>query len=269
MAGISIIQIKESKQFHVLTVLLLLIFLYSPVAKSAELYSSPPIFIAHAGGAINNKTYTNSLEALNLNYEKGHRFFEVDFSWTSDGELVAIHDWEAAFKQNFKVSDGSAIPTKAQFLQLETKTGLTQLSLENVLKWADDKKDVYIVTDVKDANIKALLLISTQFSTYKKYIIPQVYNYSEYFEAARLGYDKIILTLYRIKINPMEVLNFSITNSPFAITMPWKVAQSGLAYYLSQNKTRVYAHTVNDLNLFTSLRQNGVYGIYTDHLSPQ
>jgi len=44
----------------------------------------PPIIIAHAAGAVNGRTYTNSLEAFEYNYAKGHRFFEVDFSWTSD-----------------------------------------------------------------------------------------------------------------------------------------------------------------------------------------
>jgi len=259
---------NNKRNLQVLFISILLALSFAARCLSSETDLPPPLYIAHAGGAINSKTYTNSLEALDLNYQKGHRFFEIDFSWTSDGKLVAIHDWEAAFKQNFHISDNTAIPSKEQFLQLKTKTGLTQLSLEDVLKWANVKKDAYIVTDVKDANIRALQIISAHFSRFKKYIIPQVYSYSEYFEAAGLGYDNIILTLYRMKVNPMEVMNFSITNSPFAITMPWRVAESGLAFYLHKNKTRVYVHTVNDPNLFKSLRQIGVYGIYTDHISP-
>lgn len=229
---------------------------------------SPPVFIAHAGGGINNRTYTNSLEALNINYEKGYRFFEIDFSWTSDGELVAIHDWGDAFQQMFYVSDDIKIPTKSQFLNLKTKTGLTQVSLEDVLKWVEEKGDAFIVTDVKDHNVKALGKIYTDFKKCKKYIIPQVYNYHEYDEVIRLGYSNIILTLYRMKIEPFELLNFSRNNSPFAITMHWKVAQSGLAYYLHKNQTRVYAHTVNDINLFRELKKLGVFGIYTDYVSP-
>ena len=41
-----------------------------------------------------------------------------------------------------------------------------------------------------------------------------------------------------------------------------------LAYYLFRNNTRVYAHTVNDIDLFSSLRKIGVFGIYTDFIVP-
>jgi len=256
------------KKILILFFPIFLALIYSTYCLPSEVKIAPPVFIAHAGGGINNRTYTNSLEALNSNYEKGYRFFEIDFSWTSDNELVAIHDWANAFQQMFYVSASTQIPTQVQFLQLESKTGLTQLSLVDVLKWADEKGDAFIVTDIKDDNIKALTKIGTDFKKYKKYIIPQVYNYKEYSEAIKLGYSNIILTLYRMKIDPLEVLDFSKHNSPFAITMHWKFAQSGLAYYLHQNNTRVYAHTVNDVALFSSLRKIGVYGIYTDFITP-
>jgi glycerophosphoryl diester phosphodiesterase len=260
------INIKKSLQAFVLVLSLMLFNV--PGCFSSEVKMSAPIFIAHAGGAINNQTYTNSLDALNLNYLKGFRFFEIDFSWTSDGELVAIHDWNESFKQIFNATGDNDIPTKAAFLQLETKTGLVQLSLEAVLKWADTKEDAFIVTDVKDDNIKALRKMSHDFKFFKHHIIPQVYSYQEYNEIAALGYRNIILTLYKMKIDPAEVLMFSKNKSPFAITMHWKVAQSGIASSLHENNVKVYAHTINDINLFASLRKLGVYGIYTDNISP-
>lgn len=36
------------------------------------------LYIAHAGGGVENYTYTNSLESLNSSYEQGFRFFELD-----------------------------------------------------------------------------------------------------------------------------------------------------------------------------------------------
>jgi len=229
---------------------------------------APAELVAHAGGAVNKKTYTNSLEALNANYAKGFRFFEMDFSWTSDGEMVAIHDWEAAFRKKFIVPEEIKIPTKTQFLALKTTSGLTPLSLEGVLTWAREKGDAFIITDVKDGNIKALRKIRQDFGGIQKFIIPQVYSYSEYDEANRLGYPYIILTLYRMRINFDDVVEFSRQKSPFAVTMPWQVAQAGLSYYLDQNNTKVYAHTVNDIELYDSLKKIGVHGIYTDFISP-
>jgi len=229
---------------------------------------SLPELIAHAGGAVNQQTYTNSLEALDANYAKGFRFFEIDFSWTSDGEMVAIHDWEAAFRKKFIVPEEIRVPTEAQFIALKTHSGLTQLSLEGVLTWAKCKGDAFIITDVKDENLKALRKISRDFEGVEKIIIPQVYSYGEYDEVKRLGYPDIILTLYRMKINFNDVIEFSRQKSPFAVTMPWQVAQAGLSYYLDQNNTIVYAHTVNEMKLYDSLRKIGVYGVYTDSMVP-
>jgi glycerophosphoryl diester phosphodiesterase len=254
----------------------------------------PPMFIAHAGGAVNRQTYTNSLEALNTNYEKGFRFFEIDFSWTADGELVAAHDWDDSYQELFYVPAElkGKVPTSAQFFQLKSKRGLTQLSLEDVLAWAAEKQDVFIVTDVKDKNLKALRKIRNRIEKYEKYIIPQAYSYLEYDDILKLGYKYIILTLYRMEIDPAEALRlsknnsqdikdelrrcftaeliqFSKENSPFAITMPGRIARSGVAALLQQNNTTVYVHTVNDQNLFAALKKMGVFGIYTDFLAPR
>ncbi|WP_051360662.1 glycerophosphodiester phosphodiesterase family protein [Desulfuromonas sp. TF] len=236
------------------------------LAADPELESSR--YIAHAGGGINHETYTNSLEALNTNYDKGFRFFEVDFSWTSDGKLVAIHDWQGVLQSKFSIAEGIAIPTEAEFIGLTMKNNLTQLGLEEVLIWAAGKGDAYIVTDVKDHNLKALGLIAADFKEFNKYVVPQVYSYREYEEARDLGYERIILTLYRMKVDPYEVLAFAKKYSPFAVTMPWKMARTGLAYHISRAGTRVYVHTVNEMDYFNMLKGFGVFGVYTDFISP-
>ncbi|MDX2480486.1 MAG: glycerophosphodiester phosphodiesterase family protein [Desulfuromusa sp.] len=264
-----VIKVVVNTCFRLFLALFALCLFSASVCLAVSLKQSQiPIFIAHAGGAVNQQTYTNSLEALNLNYDNGFRFFEIDLSWTSDGELVAIHDWDGSFRGKFIVSEEIKVPTEAEFLKLKMKTGLTPLSLENVLMWAKGKGDVVIVTDIKDENIKALGKIFTDFEAYIDYIIPQVYSYQEYSEANTLGYPRTILTMYKMKIDPDEVMHFLTQNSPFAVTMPWQVAQSGLASHLYQNQIVVYAHTVNDIKLFNSLRKIGVFGIYTDYISP-
>ena len=250
------------------SVLFLLAVILSPVWGVNALEFRPPVFIAHAGGAVNGETYTNSLEALEANYAKGFRFFEMDFSWTSDNELVAIHNWEGALRGKFIVPPDMEIPTREEFLALEMKRGLKQLDFESALEWASTKGDAYVVSDIKTANIVALTKINRDFRAFKKHLIPQVYSFEEFDAARLLGYHQIILTLYRMKTTPYDVALFAYERTPLAITMPWEVAQSGLALYLQKNKTIVYAHTVNEENLFSSLRKIGVYGVYTDYLSP-
>ncbi|MCK4824891.1 sulfatase-like hydrolase/transferase, partial [bacterium] len=60
-----------------------------------------PLRVAHAGGGIRGKTYTNSLDALDQNIENGFLYFELDFSFTKDGRLVCIHDWKKSFRRSF------------------------------------------------------------------------------------------------------------------------------------------------------------------------
>jgi glycerophosphoryl diester phosphodiesterase len=50
--------------------------------------------------------------------------------------------------------------------------------------------------------------------------------------------------------------------------MPWKLAQTGLTTMLEPWNIPIYAHTVNDPDLFRELQASGVDGIYTDIIVP-
>lgn len=52
-----------------------------------------PIYIAHAGGEIEGLRYTNCLEAVQNSLAHGINHIELDLCMTSDGYLVAAHDW--------------------------------------------------------------------------------------------------------------------------------------------------------------------------------
>ena len=61
-------------------------------------------FIAHAGGGIDGKTYTNSLEALNNSINNSFKLIELDLLVTDDNKIVAQHDFrilEGICKKNF------------------------------------------------------------------------------------------------------------------------------------------------------------------------
>ena len=56
-------------------------------------------FIAHAGGGFKDITYSNSKESVIKSIEKGFKYIELDLLETSDGFIVAAHDWKT-FKKN-------------------------------------------------------------------------------------------------------------------------------------------------------------------------
>ena len=86
-------------------------------AQAQQLHT--PLMILHAGGVTpEGVTGSNSLEALEHSYENGFRLLELDFSWTCDGELVCVHDWNAFYG---RILDTDS-PTLAQFEAVRDST---------------------------------------------------------------------------------------------------------------------------------------------------
>lgn len=80
-------------------------------------------FVAHACGNIGQISAPNTLEALNYNYNRGYRYFEVDLNWTKDNHLVLIHDWEQSYHDAFNSTQ--AIPTYDEFINMKMLSGNT------------------------------------------------------------------------------------------------------------------------------------------------
>ena len=106
--------------------------------------------IVHSMGGIDGMGYTNCKEAFLFNYEKGYRIFEVDFRETSDGVLVARHDWR---KNDWDAYTKKNIPTAEEFLSSPLYGTYTALSFTDVLKLAREYPDVYFITDTKQADL--------------------------------------------------------------------------------------------------------------------
>ncbi len=225
-----------------------------------------PHFIAHAGGVYKGILYSNSLEALEYNYTLGVRYFEIDFCWTKDRHLVAIHDWDKSLHRRFGITTGRIL-THKEFLGFKQSDNLTQISLEKLIQWIAIHPDAFVITDVKSGNFEALQFIANRYSHHLNNFIPQIYSYDEYEKVSHLGFKNIILTIYKLHLNPPEILSFVLKNKLFAVTMPWEIAlQTDLPMQLNNSGTLTYAHTVNSLEKYNLLRAKGVYGIYSDTL---
>ena len=109
-------------------------------AQAQQLHT--PLMILHAGGVTpEGVTGSNSLEALEHSYENGFRLLELDFSWTCDGELVCVHDWNAFYG---RILDTDS-PTLAQFEAVRDSTyGFTSLTLDHLIAWLREHPGVSI-----------------------------------------------------------------------------------------------------------------------------
>lgn len=229
-----------------------------------------PHRVAHAGGGIDESTYTNSIEALNSSSEKGFKYFEIDFSFTKDDQLVCLHDWKGSFERAFGIkADGKVSLDEFNYLA-ENRSKYQLCTVYSLAAWMRENPDAFIVTDVKERNIEALKIFLEILPDSKTRVIPQVY-YPENIQIVKnMGFEKIIWTLYKYKRSNAEVVNW-VEQSPtnLAITMSKKRAESHLPSQLAKLKVPTYVHTINSsedavkyMDLF------GISEIYTDFLPP-
>ena len=63
-------------------------------------------YIAHAGGGIEGKIYTNSLEAITNSINLGYKLIEIDLRETNDDVFVGVQSW-AKFKKDTNFTDNN------------------------------------------------------------------------------------------------------------------------------------------------------------------
>jgi len=246
-----------------------LIYVLNWQAKDVNLEKSDlklPRLIAHASGGVGGMKYTNSLEGLNESYKNGFRFIEMDLSWTSDGELVALHGWESEIEGLFNQEKG--VRTLEEFKNFEMVGDLTQMSMDDVAKWFENHGDVYLITDIKEDNAKALEKIINDYPELQSRIIPQIYFFKEYKYLVDLGYDKIMLMLHRANYHHDLVKDFIMEKEIFAISLPTnQFGQEGdLIKKAGELGIPVFTHTINNREEVIKFENVGIYGVYTDFL---
>ncbi|MFC4306674.1 hypothetical protein [Cohnella boryungensis] len=105
-------------------------------------------FIAHALGGVESASHTNSYEAFITNYNRGYRLFEVDLVETTDGELVARHDWSHKLQPDL-TADGGRNVTKLQFANSLIMGRFHPLALPDILQLMQEYQDFDLIMDTK------------------------------------------------------------------------------------------------------------------------
>lgn len=226
--------------------------------------------VAHAGGGFNRRSHTNSHDALDHNLKQGFSHFELDFSFTKDHQLVCIHDYEENFETIFGFQTEEK-PTLDAFKSLVEKTpGFKNCTLESLAVWMEQNPSVFIITDIKEDNLKALRMISETAPDFKRRIIPQIYDPSNYNSVKDIGFEQVIWTLYRYDGSDEEVIKWVDTfNGPFAVTMGETRAKSTLPAKLAKKYIPTYVHTINTPDeAHRHLNNHSITEIYTDFLHP-
>lgn len=224
--------------------------------------------IAHAGGRLGGTALSDSFDALNANIDS-FDVFEIDFNWTTDGELVCLHDWEGAFTSRFG-TDVAAPVDQDTFTRLlaASPDKPRNCDLNGLAGWLRANLGVSIVTDVKENPVAAHEMIVARHPDLLAQFVPQAYQPQEVTLYRSMGFDRVIWTLYQFGDDPEKVIREALAANPNAITMPQAMADAGLLQaVIEATDFPVYVHTINDPQTASCLLARGASGIYSDDLA--
>lgn len=236
-------------------------------------------YIAHALGGIDGKKYTNSPQALEYNYSKGHRVFEADIALSSDDELIIWHDFsEKTLKEKgIPLKYAEERPTLSEFKTIKSYGKYNTMSFRDLVSYMKKYKDIYVVVDpktAKDGNIKEVyrkILRDADYDTdIMNRIIPQAYS-KETYKYIEDVYDfkSMIFTCYSIdKIDEDDLTNFCVMNGIKVLTADGRKYTNSLLSRCNSKGIKLYMNTYNDKKTVDNYRKKGVYGFYTDFLTP-
>ena len=243
-------------------------------------------YVAHAFGGILGDTYTNSYEAFLLNYQLGHRVFEVDFYITDDGKTVAAHDDESWAKNatlpsnlhTASTDDSTKTFTYNNFMSSLWYDKYHPVDLTTLLQILKEHPDIYIVTDTKFSDTEH---VKQQFSAFYSAaaevdlslldrFIPQIYLPEMLDDIMAIyPWKSVIYTLYA---NPNwtaeNVLEFADQSGVNLITIPAGFVAEGIPELWQSSDLKIAVHTINQLDSVEKLRSFGISVFYTDFLAP-
>ena len=221
-------------------------------------------FIAHAGGQIDGKNYTDSLEALDLSYKKGYRLFELDIIKTSDNVYVAAHDWKHWTKvTNFK---GNLPPNRETFKQYKIYGKYTSMDMDDINQWFKKHPDAILITD----KVNTPMDFANHFID-KKRLMMELFTWDAVKQGIDAGIKSAMPTgsiLRQIKGDKITYLkNLGITD--IALTRRVIDSQKNFLKEIVNSGIHIYAFNINfDKNkdeLYVICKERDYfYGMYAD-----
>lgn len=220
-------------------------------------------YIAHAGGEVNGIRYTDSKDALDQSYAKGFRFFELDIIATSDGKLVAAHDWEMWAR--FTDYGGTLPPTHEEFKKHRIYGDYDTLDFEGINNWFAAHPDATLVTD----KVNDPIAFANKFVD-KSRLIMELFSVMAVEEALKNGINAMISQEPLLNIVGDKMAYLAINNVKYvALSRRIVPSHTKLLLQLKEKGIRVYVYNVNfdpgkDEKYVQENEIGLVYGMYAD-----
>lgn len=233
--------------------------------------------IAHAMGGLDGKDYLNSVDGFYPAYQKGYRVFEMDILLTKDNVAIGKHRW------GWNLSDpttkkGDPVSYR-KFKNTKIYGKYTPTSFLDVLNLMEKYPDFYLMTDSKStetADVKKEFNVLVQ--TAKKVgkedlldrVIVQIYNRDMYWAVKSIHpFKHFVYTTYKQPDAAFyKVVKFCKNHGIEGITSPQDDINDYRMELLAKEGIYSFTHSVNNSYYAKEYMKLGVYGIYSDFLSP-
>ncbi len=245
-------------------------------SRSGRLEAPDKLAIAHGLGRIGRFAKTNSIEALEANYKRGFRWFEVDLDTTADGTLVCTHPAPNSLKLIGVLGSLSEI-TESDFLERRFAQRFHTQTFQQLVERLSDLPDMIVVTDSKVMNAKIIARLASHIDAVdpalRARIVLQMYHTEELskildMEARGGAFGGTIFTLYNTQISDADLLAFVEKSGIEWITMPAGRFRPSVAADLHRLGAKVFVHTLNKLETIHRFLEDGADGVYTDDQPP-
>lgn len=213
-------------------------------------------YIMHAGGNINNVYYTNSYDALDINYQEGNRIFEIDLNFTSDNHLVLLHGWteyDYKSKLGVKYNKDNPIMDLKTFKNTLLHKKYQTMSIEDLIRFMKKHPYSYFILNLKGGSKQSVSMNGlTQIVTAAKYdktILNRMVIW---------GYNTKVISLAK-DIYDFELITFSYNNPK---SMPKIVnTREKIIEYCKKNKitSLVYSTSSYDEKMARLAHQHGIH----------
>ena len=226
---------------------------------TASWATDPSGFIAHGSGGIDGTTNADSVESLSMSISRGYRMIELDIQVSSDGYLVAAHDW-TSFRQRTGSAPATATEqamTLAEFQSKKIDGKYTPLDENGIRSIFLEHPDLILVTD----KIRDFPRLVKAFP-FQERVIVEVFSPQEFISAKTSGVVNPMLSIGNLEASLGLILNHPARH--VALSIEELTRCPGAARKIIASGRRVFAFTTNDEDFMARYAGTHVSAFYTD-----
>ena len=209
--------------------------------------------IAHAGGGIDNHTYTNSKEAVNESIKKGFKLIEIDLLETKDKAFIGAHDWKSFDKITRNKNKDYLLKNLEELKIFERYSILTTYEINKIFI---NNNKIFFITD-KTENFKKL---NSDFQSIKKRMIVEIFSKERFKDAVK---EKIYNPMYKYNTGDYK---FVVRNNIKIVSASIKQILKNKQEFekLIKKKIYVFAYTSSEDKIINKYNGKLFTHIYTD-----